>query len=121
MKRITTLLSAVLIIAVFVTSVFASPFLSSNPNADHTKYQLRLKAAASQAWGQWSEAQPVEAHLWYDLGAVPPGDYNGEVQGYGSWTATDQTSGQESTVQQWSPSAPFLLHVSPGIRVKIEK
>lgn len=104
-----------------VPSLFASPFLTSDPNADHTKYQLRLRAVGSQAWGQWSEAQPVEEHLWYDLGAIPPGDYNAEAQGFGTWTVTDQTNRQTSTVQQWSPSAPFLLHVPPGIRIKIEK
>jgi len=104
-----------------VPLVFASPFLSSDPNPTHTEYQVRLSADNGATWGSWAEAPPRDAHLWFDLGTVAPGNYKGEAQGFGTWEVTDGLTGEKSSVQTWSPSAPFLLSVPPGVKVKIEK
>jgi len=120
MKTFTILSAALLFL--LVPLVFASPFLSSDPNPTHTSYQVRLSADNGVTWGAWVEGPPKDNHLWFDLGTTAPGPYKGEAQGFGTWEVTDGMTGTKSSEQTWSPSAPFLLKVPSGVTgIKGEK
>lgn len=92
----------------------AGPYIVSDPDPEATLYRMRLSSDGGVTWGPWTEGPPVGQALKFDLGGVARGTYKGEAQAGGNVEVTDSTSGQVSTVFQWSSSAPFSLRVTPG-------
>ena len=110
-----TFLSLCLVL-VLVTAALAAPFIVADPQTA-TKYRMRLSADNGVTWGSWVEGNPVNGALRFDVSETPTGSYKGEAQAWGKVSITDSTSGQISTVFMWSPSAPFVLSVTPGMMI----
>ncbi|MCU0589848.1 MAG: hypothetical protein MUC33_01290 [Desulfobacterales bacterium] len=91
-------------------SAFVEPYLSADPQTDATKYRIRLSTDGT-TWGAWTVGPAVSNAMRFDLGGVPPADYSGQAQAGAVLSVTDQTTGQTTTADRWSTSAPFLLKV----------
>jgi hypothetical protein len=115
MKRSRLFVSILLLLLVPVIA-FATPFVSSDPDTAAQKYRIRLSADAGVTWSAWTEGQPFENHLYFDLGTTLGGSYWGEAQAYGRFTVIDPTSGLTTFVDQWTTSAPFRLTVPKGTK-----
>lgn len=108
MKRSTI---AVLFALLFFASLaFAQPYIISDPDPSATAYRMRLSTDGT-TWGTWTQAPPVNSAMRFDLKPLPGGNYQGQAQAEGTYTVTDSTTGQTSTVKGWSNSAPFLLGI----------
>ena len=120
MKKLFVLL---VVLAAMVGLAFAQPFLVSNPQTDATKYRMRLSTDAGATWGTWVEGPAVNNALRFDLANIPPASYQGQAQAGAVYTVTDSTTGQTTTADTWSTSAPFVLNVqssSPPAAVRVQ-
>lgn len=91
-------------------SVSADPFLVADPQTDASSYRMRLSTNGT-TWGTWTQGPPVANAMRFDLGPITPGSYLGEAQAGAVVSVTDTTTGQTTTSQLWSASAPFGLSV----------
>jgi hypothetical protein len=91
-------------------SICAEPFLISDPQTDATKFRIRFSTDGT-TWGAWSEGNPVNNAMRFDLGGITVGTYQGQAQAGASTSVTDPTSGVTTTVPLWSDSSPFVLRV----------
>ena len=108
-KKVLTLVAITLLLFAQAI-VFAEPYLGADPQTDATKYRMRLSTDGS-TWGAWTVGPPVSNAMRFDIGGVPPADYSGQAQAGAVLSVTDQTTGQTTTADRWSTSAPFLLRV----------
>jgi hypothetical protein len=109
MKKI-SLIWVVVIVAI-TSLALAEPFLTCDPQTDATKFRLRLSPSTP-----WVEGPAVSGAMMFDLGGTTPGTYNGEAQAGGTFQVVDSVTGSISSVDSWSPSAPFVLTVRAGNR-----
>ena len=114
-------LALLIVLALSAAIAFASPFVASDPDPNHTRYRVRI-SQDGVTWGAWSEGQPQNQHLWFDFGQIAPGTYSGEAQALLIFSVTDTTTGTKTTVEEWSSSAPFSFTIPTGVRIiKIAK
>ena len=111
MKKLFVLIA---VLVAFVGLALASPFIVADPQVDVTKYRMRLSADNGATWSAWTEGDPVNDALKFDIAGTPKGNYLGEAQAGANVEVTDSTTGNVSIVWQWSASAPFLLKVRAG-------
>lgn len=109
MKVLITL-AAILTIA---TMAFAQPFLVCDPQTDAIRFRIRTSIDGT-TWATWTEGPPVNNAMRFDLGGTAPGTYQGQAQAGGEYEVTDITTGQVTSVETWSTSAPFFLTVRSG-------
>lgn len=120
MKKLFVLL---VVMVAMVGLAFAQPFLTADPQTDATKYRMRLSTDAGATWGSWVEGPANNNALWFDLSPVPPANYQGQAQAGAIYEVTDTQTGQTTSVDTWSSSAPFALSVrssSPPTGVRVQ-
>lgn len=109
------LLIALTILIAFAGLALAEPFVVADPQADATRYRMRLSSDGGATWGTWAEGLPVSNAMRFDIANTPPANYSGQAQAGANVTVTDSTTGQTTTSLRWSNSAPFVLRV-PNIQ-----
>ena len=117
MKKLYPLGVVITFVMVIAAAALAAPFIVSDPQPEAQKFRMRLSADNGVTWGAWVEGVPVGNALRFDIAGTPKGTYLGEAQAGADVELTDSTTGQVSTVWQWSPSAPFVLKVRAGQKV----
>lgn len=108
MKKLFVLL---VVLVAMVGLAFAQPYIVSDPQTDATKYRMRLSTDAGATWGTWVEGPAVSNAMRFDLSPIPPASYQGQAQAGAVYSVTDSTTGQTTSVDTWSTSAPFVLNV----------
>lgn len=119
MKKV-FVLAALSLLLFNVGSVFADPFIVSDPVTEASVFRIRLSADNGQTWGGWVEGPPATGALRFDLATTPAGTYLGQAQAGADISVTDSATGITTTSRQWSQDAPFVLRVPTNPRAPVK-